>query len=129
MQCLSELHAYLTLSVKSPDEAAALLQANRHRFVGNPARVDFLASAERDLGGDEAANRIVDEAIASGSNDWNLYYRRGTDIAKQGKPREALAVFRKYPGLRDANTASRARSGRETVSRRIRLPQDSRCEQ
>jgi tetratricopeptide (TPR) repeat protein len=106
-QCLGELHASLSLGANAnADAATELLAATRERFIGHPERVNFLASVERQSGNDAAASIVFDEAVAAGTLDWEPYNHRGTDIAKAGKPREALEVFLKYPGFHGAGAAS-----------------------
>jgi tetratricopeptide (TPR) repeat protein len=103
-QCFRELHAFLA---RDGGDAAQLLAANRHRFIGHPQRIDFLADNERAAGNDAASVAVLEEAIAARTSDWESYSKRGNDLAVSGKPREALEVYLKYPGFHDARLVDR----------------------
>jgi tetratricopeptide (TPR) repeat protein len=104
-QCFLELHASLVRT--HPEAATALLAANERRFIGHPGRIDFLAREQRDSGNEAAAADILGSAIAAGTTDWEPYRRTGVELAKNGKSREALQAFLKYPGFKDPSAADR----------------------
>jgi tetratricopeptide (TPR) repeat protein len=100
---LSCLTAYYEMLVTGGhrEAAAALFEANEYRFVGHPERTDFLVRARLQAGDTAAANDLLSRAIASGTIEWAPYLRTGYTLAAQGKPKEALAVFLKYPGFKN----------------------------
>ena len=93
--------AQLAEASGSREDAATILAANQQRFLGNPNRIAFLAREQRAAGNADAAAETLRSAIDAGTKDWDPYLRVGVELAQQGKPREALAVFTKYPGFKD----------------------------
>jgi hypothetical protein len=84
-------------ALKMNDEAAALLEKNRNRFIGNSGRTSFFAQiAERD-GDVKRAKSIYEEGIAFQPYDWNAYEGLSLLLMRQGENKEASKTALKYP--------------------------------
>ena len=107
VQCLAytiaNIDCLITAYVaKGAAAAAPLISESQHRFIGHPYRVSVLATIQYGVGKDDVTTYA--DAVASGSTEWTPYYQLGTRLAKDVKPKEALATFLKYPGFRGTPT-------------------------
>jgi tetratricopeptide (TPR) repeat protein len=79
------------------EEAAALLEKNRHRFIGNSSRTSFFAQVAEQEGDVKRASSIYEEAIALQPNDWAPYQGLSSLLIQQGDFKTASKTALKYP--------------------------------
>jgi len=86
---LRTLHMY--------DEAAALLEKNRSRFIGNSGRTSFFARIAEREGDMKRARSIYEEGITFQANDWNAYEGLSLLLMRQGDYKAASETALKFP--------------------------------
>jgi hypothetical protein len=84
-------------TLRMDDEAAALLEKNRNRFIGNSARTLFFARIAEREGDVKRAKAIYEEAISFQVNDWNAYAGLSSLLMRQGDYKAASENALKYP--------------------------------
>ncbi|MEE9615338.1 MAG: tetratricopeptide repeat protein [Thermodesulfobacteriota bacterium] len=80
--------------------AAELLEDNRHRFIGNPGRLNYFAGIKEKGGYIEAARRLYEDAIAHDPEKWLPYFWLARTYIKEGDFKKANEVFLAYPLFR-----------------------------
>ena len=80
-------------------EAESLAEANKNRFVGHPSHWIYFAGYKEKAGDTAGAQKLYTEAIAAMPKEWKLYEQLGKLFIKQGKPKKAANLFRRYPGF------------------------------
>ncbi len=84
-------------SVHMDDEAVALLEKNKRRFVGNPSQTSFYAHAAEKEGNMQRARSIYEEDIALQPNSWAAYSGLSSLLIRQGDFKTASETALKYP--------------------------------
>lgn len=103
LDCLENLHEWFLTKEIPPDlvNARKVLTANTHRFIGHPQQLEFMESALRRSGDEEAAKRVFLDAIDAGTTQWGPYEGIGRALQKESRFADALNTVLDYPGFAD----------------------------
>jgi hypothetical protein len=80
-----------------------LLDLNRHRFIGAPARSIFMIAHKDEQNENTDKKKLYEEAILASPDVWQSYKNLGMSYIREGDFKNALATFQKYPLIRDRN--------------------------
>ena len=94
---LKEMHDWLTGQDKKSPEGKAILEANSHRFIGDPERESWMTARQFQLGNPDEGIRQYKAAINQGTTDWEQYEKLGTYYILEGHYEEAMKVFKRFP--------------------------------
>lgn len=92
---------------KRYDDAKALMDLNKHRFIGNPVRITYLLEIEEKKGNISNLIKNYEEMIETNPESWGLYLELGKIYIKQGDFKKALATFLKYPLFKEGENRKR----------------------
>lgn len=100
---LKEMHDWLTGQDKKSPEGKAVLEANSHRFIGDPERESWMTARQFQLGNPDEGIRQYKAAINQGTTDWEQYEKLGTYYILEGHYEEAMKVFKRFPEFHQKN--------------------------
>jgi len=96
---LERAHEFLT-QLGRTDEAAQLVEQNRHRFIGHYLRDPFFAARAREAADPTTELGLLAQAIQAQPNQWSAYYALARAQLRHRQPQLAQQTLLAYPQFR-----------------------------